>query len=110
MPPTASPGPATAPLHKAADTAAQYAAAHAGAVAIWRNQEGRVRGLDRDRLDLLHRMSTNDLNGLPVGEARQTVLTTPIARIGVEVPVLAVRADSGWKDLKSMVEAAKKSI
>lgn len=34
---------------------------------------------------------------------------TPIARIGVEVPVLAVRADSGWKDLKSMVEAAKKS-
>ena len=78
---TASPDPATALPRTAGDTAAEYAAAHAGAVAVWRNQEGRVRGLDRDRLDLLHRMSTNDLNNLPVGEARQTVLTTPIARI-----------------------------
>jgi tripartite-type tricarboxylate transporter receptor subunit TctC len=31
----------------------------------------------------------------------------PIAQIGVEVPVLAVRADSGWKDLKSMADATK---
>ena len=31
----------------------------------------------------------------------------PIAQVGMEVPVLAVRADTGWKDLKSMVEAAK---
>jgi aminomethyltransferase len=35
----------------------------------------------RDRLDLLHRMSTNDLLGLAPGAARPTVLTTPIARI-----------------------------
>jgi aminomethyltransferase len=63
------------------DPAAEYAAAHTGAVAIWRNQEGRIRALDRDRLDLLHRMSTNDLNSLPAGEARLTVLTTPIARM-----------------------------
>jgi len=31
----------------------------------------------------------------------------PIARIGVEVPVLAVSAKSGWNDLNSMAEAAK---
>jgi tripartite-type tricarboxylate transporter receptor subunit TctC len=33
----------------------------------------------------------------------------PIARIGMEVPVLAVRADSGWKSLKDMAAAGKKS-
>jgi tripartite-type tricarboxylate transporter receptor subunit TctC len=32
----------------------------------------------------------------------------PIARIGVEVPVLAVRKESGWKTLKDMASAAKK--
>lgn len=32
----------------------------------------------------------------------------PIARIGVEVPVLAVRKESGWKTLKDMADAAKK--
>jgi len=59
----------------------EYHAAHAGAVAIWRNHEGRVRAVGRDRLDLLHRMSTNDLLSLPAGQVRPTVLTTPIARI-----------------------------
>jgi tripartite-type tricarboxylate transporter receptor subunit TctC len=34
---------------------------------------------------------------------------TPIARIGVEVPVLAVNAKSGWKTLKDMAAHAKKS-
>jgi tripartite-type tricarboxylate transporter receptor subunit TctC len=31
----------------------------------------------------------------------------PIARIGMEVPALAVRADSGWKTLKEFAAAAK---
>jgi aminomethyltransferase len=43
--------------------------------------QGRIELSDRDRLDLLHRMSTNDLNGLPPGHARQSVLTTALARI-----------------------------
>jgi len=30
-----------------------------------------------------------------------------IAQIGMEVPVLAVRANAGWKDLKSMVDGTK---
>jgi tripartite-type tricarboxylate transporter receptor subunit TctC len=34
---------------------------------------------------------------------------TPIARIGVELPLLVVRSDSGWKTLKDMVADAKKS-
>jgi aminomethyltransferase len=50
-------------------------------VAVWRGQEGRLRAVGRDRLDLLHRMSTNDLTGMAAGEARLTVLTTPIGRI-----------------------------
>jgi len=31
----------------------------------------------------------------------------PIARVGVEVPVVAVRADSGWKTLDALVSGAK---
>lgn len=32
----------------------------------------------------------------------------PVAQVGMEVPALAVRADSGWKNLKEFAEAAKK--
>lgn len=61
---------------------------------------GRLRLTDRDRLDLLHRLSTNDLLKLQVGQGCLTVLTTPIARIidclvvlnqGEEVLVIANR-------------------
>ncbi len=70
------------------DAAGEFAEAHRGAVAIRRSHEGRVRAVGRDCLDLLHRMSTNDLTGLAVGEARPTVLTTPIARIVDQLWVL----------------------
>lgn len=63
------------------DPAAEYRAARAGAVVVRRAPEGRLRAVGRDRLDLLHRMSTNNLQDLAVGAARPTVLTTPIARI-----------------------------
>ena len=63
------------------DPQSEYLAARDGAVVIQRSHEGRLQAVGRDRLDLLHRMSTNDLNGLPVGEARCTVLTTAIARM-----------------------------
>lgn len=33
---------------------------------------------------------------------------TPIAQVGKELPVLAVRTESGWKTLKEMAEAGKK--
>jgi aminomethyltransferase len=70
----------TVPAHYG-DPAGEYLAARQRSVAVWRGHEGRVRAVDRDRLDLLHRMSTNDLASLPAGQARFTVLTTPIARI-----------------------------
>src|SRR5262245_23697684 len=44
-------------------------------------QQGRLGFTDRDRLDLLHRMSTNDLLSLKTGEGASTVLTTALARI-----------------------------
>src|SRR5437868_5545984 len=66
----------------------EFAAAHHGTVVIRRSHEGRVRAVGRDRLDLLHRMSTNDLATLAVGEARPTVLTTPIARMVDQLWVL----------------------
>ncbi len=63
------------------EAAGEYTAAQQGVVVIPRSHEGRVRAIGRDRLDLLHRMSTNSLNDLPVGQARATVLTTAIARM-----------------------------
>ncbi len=49
---------------------------------------GRVRVTGRDRLDFLHRLSTQDLRELPVGRRATTVLTTPIARIVDQIDVL----------------------
>lgn len=43
--------------------------------------QGRLELADRDRLDLLHRMSTNDINRLQPGQGCSTVLTTALARI-----------------------------
>lgn len=70
-----------------------YTAAHTQAVIINRSVEGRVHVLGRDRLDLLHRMSTNEVKELPVGHARQTVLTTAIARM-VDAPWLLNRGET----------------
>lgn len=74
-------------------TETEYIAAQTGAVLVNRNAEGRVRVVGRDRLDLLHRMSTNDTNSLGVGEARQTVLINAIARI-VDAPWVLNRGET----------------
>ena len=44
-------------------------------------QQGRLELTDRDRLKLLHNMSTQDFNTMQVGEGRPAVLTTALARI-----------------------------
>jgi aminomethyltransferase len=44
-------------------------------------QQGRLELTGRDRFDLLHRMSTNDMLKMQPGEGRSTVLTTALARI-----------------------------
>ncbi len=60
----------------------EYTAAHSGFTYIDHSGYfGRFELTGRDRLDLLHRMSTQDLNSLPVGMGRPTVLTTALARI-----------------------------
>jgi len=63
------------------------------AVLFDRSVEGRLRALERDRLDLLQRMSTQDLTGMAAGEARRTVLTTAIGRM-VDVLTVLNRGDT----------------
>jgi aminomethyltransferase len=59
-----------------------YDAAHHSAVWVDHSARfGRFVLTDRDRLDLLHRMSTNDMNRLQPGEGSATVLLTALARI-----------------------------
>ncbi len=63
------------------DVAAEYAAAGESVVLMDRGDEGRIELTDRDRLAIVHRMSTNAVDSLAPGEGRATVLTTPIGRI-----------------------------
>ena len=58
-----------------------YHAAHNGAVLVDLTPRGRISLQDRDRVDFVNRMSTNDLTQLADGEGVATVLTTPIGRI-----------------------------
>ncbi|MBZ0309522.1 MAG: glycine cleavage system protein T [Anaerolineae bacterium] len=58
-----------------------YHAAHNGVVLVDLNACGRLELSDRDRLSLIHRMSTNDVLALAEGQGAATVLTTPIGRI-----------------------------
>ena len=61
--------------------AAVYRAAHRNAVLVDRSDLGMLRITGETRLDLIHRMSTQDLNGLQSGEGAATILTTDIGRI-----------------------------
>ena len=58
-----------------------YEAAHNDAILVDRSNLGMIKITGETRLDLLHRMSTQNLNGLQSGEGAATVLTTDIARI-----------------------------
>lgn len=69
--------------------AAEYQAALEGVVWYNGSAGGRLRLTDRDRADLLHRLSTNDIRGLAPGNGRRTVLVNHIARI---IDVLTVYA------------------
>ena len=63
------------------DLAAEYDAALSRAVVMLRSHEGRLELTGRDRLEVMHRMSTNDLNGLAPGQGAPTIFTSPTARI-----------------------------
>jgi aminomethyltransferase len=68
------------PLHYG-DLAAEYRAAHETAVIMDRSHEGRLTITGRDRLAVLHRISTNHLERLTDGEGAPTVFTNANARI-----------------------------
>lgn len=69
-------------------TETEYSAAHDGAVFV-RLDRGIIRGDGADRLDLLHRLSTNATSALEAGGETTTILTTDKGRILEVVRVLA---------------------
>lgn len=58
-----------------------YHAAYNNAIWIDRSTMGRVWATGQHRIDLIHRMSTNDLTDMAEGEGRATVLTNAVAKI-----------------------------
>lgn len=60
---------------------AAYDAALSGGALYDCAPRGRILMRDRDRAALLHRLSTNTIEGLAPGQGAETVLTTPIGRI-----------------------------
>lgn len=63
------------------DQAAEYAAADHGAILLDRSHEGRILLQGRDRLELVNRMSTNDVSRLALHEGAPTVFINANARI-----------------------------
>jgi len=63
---------------------------------IHRSDHGLITLKGADRLDLLHRLTTNDLTGMKPGNGRQTVLLTEKARI---IDVVTVLEDRDHADL-----------
>ncbi len=72
---------------------ADYEALQSGAGLLDRSRVGRISFAGDDALDLLHRLSTNDLLGLEAGQAVNTVLTSPKGRIVDLLYVLRRDAD-----------------
>ena len=73
---------------------AGYEALQSGAGLVDRSSVGRLSFSGDDALDLLHRLSTNDLLALEVGQAASTVLTSPKGRIVDLLYVLRRDADT----------------
>jgi len=68
------------PLHFG-DQQAEYEAALNAAVLMDRSHEGRLETSGRDRLEIIQRISTNDVTHMASGEGRPTILTSPTGRI-----------------------------
>jgi aminomethyltransferase len=70
-----------------------YDAAHQTAVLVDRSDLGMLKISGETRLDLIHRMSTQAVNGLQSGEGAATILTTDIGRI-IDRLILYVGSDT----------------
>ncbi len=58
-----------------------YAAAHHGAVLVERSELGMLKISGETRLDLIHRMSTQNVKNLGPGEGAATILTSDVGRM-----------------------------
>ncbi len=74
------------------EVADEYAAFRVGAALVDRSHLGRLEQSGADAIDLLHRLSTADIESLAEGEARQTVLASERGRI-LDVFTVVRRAD-----------------
>ncbi len=72
-----------------------YRALWDGAVLQRRPQSGLLVLSDADRQDFLHRMTTNEINGLTAGQSTVTILTSPTARTEYVFTVVC-RSDELW--------------
>lgn len=72
---------------------AAYTAALEGAALFDENSQGRIRMRGEHAADLLHRLSTNDIQRLKPGQGARTVLTTPIGRI-IDLLTIYLQDDS----------------
>jgi folate-binding protein YgfZ len=72
-----------------------YQALQNGAVIQRRPQSGLLVLSDADRQDFLHRMTTNEIDGLKVGQSTVTILTSPTARTEYVFTVVC-RSDDLW--------------
>lgn len=68
------------PLHYGNQTS-EYQSALQAVVLMDRSHEGRIAVTGRDRFEVIHRISTNDIAHMVQGEGRPTILTTPTGRI-----------------------------
>lgn len=68
------------PLHFG-NIKAEYEAALENAVIMDRSHEGRLEAHGRDRFNLIHRISTNDVLDMASGEGRPTIFTNATGRI-----------------------------
>jgi folate-binding protein YgfZ len=79
-----------------------------GALIVRHPDPGLVVARGKDRLDLLHRMSTNDVAGMPVGTTRRTVLTNPIGRIVDAIRILSLEEEALLVTSPDRAEAVRK--
>ena len=69
-----------------------YEAAHQSAILVDRSDMGMLKINGDTRLDLIHRMSTQDVKNLQSGEGAATILTTDVGRM-IDRLILYVAGD-----------------
>ncbi len=110
--PEQEPRPGTRGGDEASDSAVaqQYGALTKGVALVDRSDVGRLRLTGDDALDLLQRLSTNDLEPLQPGTGAATVLTSNKGRIVDLLVVLSLEEDTLTPALSRSRERGKKEL